>query len=411
MSSSDLEFTTAGPVAPESAAVKAAVTADWQAAFDNQLNADDATPQGQLIVSETAIVQDKNAQILHLANQFDPAQAENRFQDALGSIYFIERQAARASVVQCVCTGRAGTSIPGADTSAEPALAADEDGNTFVCQTTGEIGADGTVVLPFAAEEPGPLVVPAPAGAAIVRAIPGWDTVAIVSAVTGQSVEGRRAFEERRRASVARNSRSMLASIYSRVGDVEGVIDLIARQNRTDAPLVVGGVELARHSAYVAVLGGDDAAIAEAIYDSVSGGCDYNGNTEVLFTDPLTGAVETIRFQRPTALDVGVRVPLRLTASTPSDIVARVRANILADFLGEPYPYGAEDDDSADGRARIGSEIYASRFYRPARAAGAANLLTIQIAADGGERGDVVSMRIDQYPTLTAAGIDVEVVP
>lgn len=411
MSSSDLEFTATGPAAPESAAVKAAVAADWQAAFGNQLNADDATPQGQLIVSETAIVQDKNAQLLHLANQFDPAQAEGRFQDALASIYFLDRQAARASVAQCVCRGRAGTVIPGSDSNAEPALASDEDGNTFVCQTGGVIGAGGTVTLPFAAESPGPLVVAAHAITQIVRAIPGWDEIDNPqAAVTGQSVEGRRALEERRRASVAKNSRSMLASIYAEVGNIDGVIDLQARQNRSSAPVVIGGVELAPHSVYIAVLGGEDQAIAEAIYNSVSGGCDYNGDTAVTYTDPVTGAVDTIRFQRPAALDVKITVPLRLTASTPSDIVARVRANVLADFLGEPYPYGTEESDSADGRARIGTEIYASRFYRPARVAGAANLLTIQIAAEGGAFGDLVSLTLGQYPALTAADIDVEVV-
>lgn len=412
MSSSDLEFTETGPVAPESAAVKAAVTADWQAAFDNQLNADDATPQGQLITSQTAIVQDKNAQLLHLVNQFDPSQAADRFQDALASIYFIERQAARSSVAQCVCTGRAGTPIPGNDTSAEPALATDESGNTYICQTGGAIGADGTVTLPFAAEVPGPVVTAAHGINQIARAIPGWDAIDNPeAAVTGQSVESRRAFEERRRASVALNSRSMLASVYAEVGNVDGVIDLLARQNRTSAPMIVGGVELAPHSVYIAVLGGDAAAIAEAIYDSISGGCDYNGETEVAHTDPLTGAVEVIRYQRTAALDFRIRVPLKLTASTPSDVVARVRANILADFYGEPYPYDNGSGDHADGRARIGSEIYASRFTCPARAAGAVNLLTIQIAGGDGDFGDVVSLRFDQHPALVAADIEVEIVP
>lgn len=72
MSQSSIDFTENGPVVPDTATVRDAVEQDWQAAFDNRLNPDPATPQGQLIASETAIVQDKNSQLLFLANMFNP---------------------------------------------------------------------------------------------------------------------------------------------------------------------------------------------------------------------------------------------------------------------------------------------------------------------------------------------------
>lgn len=99
-------------------------------------NPDPATPQGQLITSETAIVQDKNSQLLFLANMFNPETAEGIYQDALAKIYFLTRQPARSTVVPCTCTGLPGTVIPGIGSDA-PALAKDADGNILVCQTGG----------------------------------------------------------------------------------------------------------------------------------------------------------------------------------------------------------------------------------------------------------------------------------
>lgn len=94
MSQSSIDFTENGPVVPDTATVRDAVETDWQAAFDNRLNPDPATPQGQLITSETAIVQDKNSQLLFLSNMFNPETAEGIYQDALAKIYFLTRQAA-----------------------------------------------------------------------------------------------------------------------------------------------------------------------------------------------------------------------------------------------------------------------------------------------------------------------------
>lgn len=160
------------------------------AAFDNRLNPDPATPQGQLITSETAIVQDKNSQLLFLSNMFNPETAEGIYQDALAKIYFLTRQAARSTVVPCTCTGLPGTVIPGIGSEA-PALAKDADGNILVCQTGGTIPQSGSIVLEFACQVPGPIEIRKGTVTTIVRTIPGWDTITNADGVTGQNVESR----------------------------------------------------------------------------------------------------------------------------------------------------------------------------------------------------------------------------
>ena len=409
--SSSIAFTKLGPLAPDTDEVRADVLQYWQNAFDNQLNPDMATPQGQLITSETAIIQDRNSQLLHLAQQFDPINADGRFQDALAAIYFIERHPARATVVQCECMGLEGVVIPGLDTSNEPAIVRDENGNEFYCQTTSVIPASGTMTIPFAAIEPGPLEVEANSVRTIVTVIHGWDTVNNPeAAVTGQNVEDRRAFELRRQKSVALNSRSMLASVYAEVANLDGVLDVFARQNRGDSPKSEGGITMGPHSIYIAVLGGQDNEIAEAIYNSVSGGCDYNGNTAVPYRDPVTGAQETVLFERPEECEISINVSLRANSSTPANIADLIRANILADFYGEPYPNAdGSQHMNTNARVAIGDAIYASRFYCPAISAGATELIGVSLQLGAGDPVNMIQLQYDQFPSLVSANINVDV--
>ena len=411
MSPSSIEFTPQGPVAPDSQAVLEEQQAIWQAAFNNRLNLDPATPQGQLMASLAAIVQDKNNQLLYLANQFNPATAEGVFQDALAAIYFLDRQAAMPTVVQVTCTGLEGVIIAGADTSDEPARVRTESGIELYCQTTGTIPASGSIVLPFACVETGPIEVEANSVITIVQAQPGWDTVSNETAgVLGRDVESQREFEERRYQSVALNSRSMLASVYARVGNIDGVIDLIARQNRTSEPITDNGVTLKPHSVYVAVLGGEDAAIAEALYNSVSGGCDYNGNTEHEYTDPVTGAQETILFERPVEVAFEIHVYVRRTPSTSTTVLDTAAANVYADFYGEAYENTNSLQHTQESeRVHIGETVYASRFYCPVLSAGVQQIVGITIGRKGEEMGNVVELTNNEYPSLATDDIYITV--
>lgn len=408
---SNVTFDANGATAPSTEDVIQSVLNDWQAAFDNQLNPDMSTPQGQLVVSESAIIQDKNAQLLFLANMFDPTFAEGRWQDALASIYFLSRQAARPTIVNCECMGLQGVVIPGMDTSTDFAIVKDDAGNEYWCQTTTTIPASGTVTIPFQASESGPLEVRRNTVKTIVTVINGWDAVNNPEAgIVGQNVETQRDFELRRSASVALNSRAMIDSVFARVGQVSGVIDLLTAQNRGDTAITLGGVKLSPHSVYVSVLGGNNADIAEAIYDSTSAGCDYNGSTSVQHTDPVTGAIETVKFDRPAEVAFTITVTIKTNATTPADIQQRVRENIFADFYGEPYP---NQDSSVHNptvtRVKIGSTTYASRFYCPAISAGATDLVGITLSAGGKNNQNVITLNYNQYPSLATENISVVV--
>ena len=360
-----------GFIIPDDATILAAVKNDINAAFGGGLNMADATPQGQLASSITALVSNANQQFLKLTQQADPAYADGRMQDALARIYFIFRKGAQPTTVPVICGGAAGVAIP----TGRVVLAA--DGNLYTCTTGGVIGAGGTVTLPFACNVLGPVPCPAGTITQIYQAVPGWDTVTnAVDGTLGTATESRAQFEERRYASVAKNSVGALASIFGEVVGVDNVLDAYATENFTSAPITVAGVTVPAKSVYVSVAGGSDADVAQAIWTKKSLGCGMGGNTNVTVYDTVNYEPPypsyTITFERPASLPIIFWVTIANSVQVPADAQVQIAAAIVKAFSG------------ADGgsRARIASKIFASRYYAGVAALGAwAEIVSIKIGS------------------------------
>lgn len=347
-----VQFTDAGLVLPTESAILAGVQADQNAAFGGGVNPALETPQGQLASSTTAIIGDKNDLFAFYVNQVDPDFASGRMQDAIAQIYFLDRNPATPTAVVATCVGLAGVHIPvGAQAKAT-------DGNIYVCTQAGTIPVGGSIDLNFACTADGPIACPAGSLNQIYQSIPGWDTINNASDGTvGSNVESRADFEFRRKQSVALNAVNSLQSIYANVLSVTDVLDAYATENTAGTPVTVGGVTLVAHSIYVAVVGGAASDIANAIWNKKSLGASYNGNTSFTVTDtsgynfPYPSYVVT--WQTPAALPILFAVQIANNPALPSNIVALVQAAIIASFNG------------VDGgaRARIGSTIFASRYY------------------------------------------------
>jgi len=224
-----------GFVAPSEADILTGAIADNNAAFGGNLNPSLTTPQGQLAQSLTAIIGNCNDQYLALANGVDPAYATGRMQDAIGRIYFMTRKPAQATSVVAVCTGLAGTVIPAGT------VAIDTAGNLYNAVTGGTIPVSGSISLEFQGAVTGPISCSANSLNAIYKAIPGWDSVNNPTAgALGDNVETRAAFEARRAASVALNSKSTNAAICAAVYQVPNVLCAYVQDNSTSSPIAVG---------------------------------------------------------------------------------------------------------------------------------------------------------------------------
>lgn len=389
-----VSFTDRGFIAPTETAILAGRKADFTDAFGPELNMDDSTPQGQLAVSDTAIIGAADTSFCFVANQVDPAFSQGRMQDAIARIYFIERLPALPTIVEALCSGLPGVVIPAG------AIATANDGSTYSCTNGGVIQAGGTVTLTFAATIPGPTPCPAGSLTSIFVAIPGWDSITNSDdGIIGNDVESREAFEERRGQSVAGNSFGAAGSIIGAVSKVAGVLDFFDFDNSEDSPVTKTGVTIDANSIYICVAGGTDEAVASAILSKKAPGCAYTGNTDVTVydTNPLYSAPVPylVSFQRPDDLAILFAVNIAAGPLVPSDAATQIQNAIIAAFAGS---------DGA-GRARIGDILYASRFYNPVSLLGPwVRIVSLLVGSNNATGATFTAGIADTLMTVSAVG-------
>jgi uncharacterized phage protein gp47/JayE len=395
-----IEFTQTGLVLPEDAAILSGAFADTNDAFGGNLNTALETPQGQIVSSLSAIVSDKNSQFAYFVNQVNPDYAEGFMQDAIARIYFLARKPAISTSVQCDCMGAVGTIIP------VGAQAKDTSGNLYLCTQAGTIPITGIITLPFDNIVSGPISCPAGTLNQIYQAISGWDTINNTSnGVPGALVESRADFAYRRQNSVALNSHGSLSAVYSAVFNVPDVIDVYAAENTTNIPIFLGATNysLEPHSLYIAAVGGTSTDIAQAILDKKDAGSNTNGNTVINVIIPINSLpypAYPIRYNIPSSLPILFNIQLDNNNSLPSDIVTKVKNSIIAAFTG------------SDGgqRARIGSTIYASRFYAPVSLSSSGVSIVSILIGTAIANLNFVEVGVDQFPTVVAENITVTLV-
>lgn len=383
-----------GAILPDGQAVLDGVKADINTAFGGNLNMADETPQGQLAVTLSAMTEFRNDLFLWFCNQVDPAYSSGRMQDAIARIYFLDRRPSTATVVLARVTGLAGKVIP----AGSVALATDD--NTYSSLDAVTIPASGFAYVQFQCNRPGPIPCPAGTLNRIYRASNGWDSINNeVDGTLGADTESRADFEKRRQESTSKNSRSMLSSIRGAVLGVEGVLDVYVNENDTGTAKTIGAVTLQPNSLYVAVTGGADNDIAFAIWSKKSGGCGYTGNTTVMVEDTSPGYSPPypqyeVKFYRPTSVPIHFSVDIADGADVPSTADSQIKDAIISVFNG----VGGE-------RERIGSPVYASRYYCAVAALGPwVRIKSIQVGQVTGNM-DVVPLEIDESPTISASNI------
>jgi hypothetical protein len=185
------------------------------------------------------------------------------------------------------------------------------------------------------------------------------------------------------------------------------VIAVYVTDNRLNVAKVVDGYTLTPHSIFVAVLGGDDDAIAKAIYESVSAGCDYNGNTQVVVQDDYTKATETVKFYRPTDFNLYVKVTIQNNGLLPDDYENIIKTAVFNNF------YGLDTTTKINGesllRLKMNDDLYSSRFTPSILNTGIANVLTVELSTDNATWVNEVHIPITANPTLIRDNITVEV--
>lgn len=366
-------FTPRGFIVPADSEILAGTLEDINAAFGGGLNPSLSTPQGQLASSQAACVANADDQFVNLSRQMDPAYNDGRWQDGIARIYFLSRLPSRPTVVQCTCAGLTGVIIP------VGARARAADGLLYTSTEAGEIPVEGTVVLSFSCDTVGPIACPADTLNEIYQSVNGWESINNASdGVLGVNTESRADFELRRAASVALNSRGSLPSVQGAVLSVANVLDAYVTENDTAGSITRGGVVLPARCLYVAAVGGLAQDVAQAIWSKKNPGCGYYpGNTTetVQDTNPAYNPPYPsydVTFEIPNGLPILYAVRIVNNAQVPADAATQIQDAIIAAFSGS----------DGGARARIGSTIYASRYYAPVTLLGTwAQIVAIEIGS------------------------------
>lgn len=387
--------------------VREEIAQSWINAFKSDdtpdINTAPETPQGQIIDAETLAITQKDSELAFLANMFNPKTARGIWQDALAEIYFIKRKKAVNSRCYCILTGLKGTVIEKGSK-----IQSEADGTYWNLLEDVTIQNNGSVIALFECETEGAIIASPNTLTKIITTVAGWDTVNnIQSATVGTLEESQQAFEKRRYDSVALNSRGTTSSVYARVLQLDNVVGCYVVDNKTNIVKTIDNYDLKPHSIYVAVLGGNNQEIAEAIYKSLSAGCDYNGNTTIDVTDENTKSVESVTFMRPIQQNVYIKVNL-FNKDLPNDYEDLIKNAVINNF------YGLDSEVEIAGetlsRVIMHDDVYSSRFLPSILNANINSLLSVQVSLDNVVFSDFVHIQLDKEPVLIADNITINVI-
>lgn len=368
-----------------------------QTAFGQDLNTSLNTPQGQLVVSLSAMITDERNRWVEFLNQIDPRYAKGVYQDAIGYIYLLERKQATHSVAQVQISGLTGTIIPIGFTFA------DKNGNFW--QTTSKLTIDNTGVILATVQcvETGAISATTNTITNITTALSGLDRVTnLAPAVVGREIESREDFESRRQDSVAMNAQLTDSAVRGAVANLADVLDVYVHSNHTSSSVNYGKSNYAipRNSILLSVVGGNDQKIAWQLLAKAGSGCGFAGNTKITVQDtdsyPQSPPSYDVTFLRPTLTTVYWRISVQdKLAISFQDSKALKDAILLAMKTGKT-------------RARIAQNIRAP-LYIPALYSVLSNLdlIALEVSLDNKTWANSFELGVDQFPVSNADGITV----
>lgn len=323
--------TAAGFVRKRLADVKSEMEQAYRDTFGNGVDLSDASPFGQMI----AIHSERESLLWELAedvyNSQYPDTATGVSLDNAIAFTGHRRKGKTKSRVQATFTGTAATVIP-------KDFVVYVDGNPsarFLTEGPLTIGVGGTVTGWMVAAEAG--AVQAPAGSLTEIETPLTGVTSVINneaAEVGEEIEEDAALKQRRDESLARSGDATSDAIRADVLAVSGVTTCTVLNNRT---MNTDDNGQPPKSFWVIVQGGDDEAIARAIFDSMPAGIQPYGDV-LIDVEDSEGTLQEVGFSRPFDLDIYLELDLTTDSSFPGADV--VKAAII-DF-GETLELGED---------------------------------------------------------------------
>jgi hypothetical protein len=325
-----------GVIVPDTSVISDMVIEEYKDVFGQDLITTPNTPQGTLIAAE---IQARDGIAINnslLANQINPNLAGGIFLDAILALTGSQRTAATFSTVVGTVTGVVGTIIPAGSQAQETV-----GQKIFQTTTMVTIPVGGSIDVTFQALDPGPVGVTPGTLTQIVSLVIGWETVTNANAaVLGTNTQSDDAARGFRKATLGVQGMGLAVSILSGIYAVPNVKSATFRENIANIVTVIDGVTMQPHSIYLCVDGGTDLDIATTLVARKNAGAAYTNGAgipvTVPFTEPFSGQVMSIKFDRPTPVPILVRVTIKANTSL-SDPQTSVK-NAIVDYANGLIP-------------------------------------------------------------------------
>lgn len=320
-----------GIIITDTADIKEAVQSEYQAAFGADISLEDSTPQGRLIDIETnartAIIEN-NA---YIANSINFNLASGIILDAWGANFNLTRGAATSSTVTATITGVAGTTISAGSQAATNA------GDVFYLENNVSIPNGGSVTATFLSLEKGAIPCPVGSLTKIIDGTLGWETINNTSAATlGVLQESDSSFKQRFYDAGLFGGSSLIEDYKNALMNVANVQSSYVRDNGTNQVETYDTVNIAAHSVYACVDGGNDNDVAYALFTRKSSGSAWTAITGQSVTvdviDPTYNDTYQVTFNRPDAQQIKANIEMDVTTSAAPDPQTAVK-NAVYDYI------------------------------------------------------------------------------
>lgn len=372
--------TSDGVITVDTSKIKESFQEAYKGALGSDLNLEDSTVQGQLILNDTENLTTTMNEVVTMANSFSVYTAKGKALDVAAAYFGYYRKSGRKTVVSATLTGAVGTIIP-------TGSIASNGENEFVSLNKVTIPQSGSITVQFQAKDIGAINCAAGTLTTIVTPVTGWDSVNNeLGGIVGALEENDNIFRQRITANWLNiRAKTILGALIDNVAQLADVVSVLGRENYTDESIKIDDETLAPHSAYLCVLGGKDADIAEIMAKFKTVGAGVNGDTDISYYDEVAKFTYNYKIRRPTFRPITIKVTYSENSYTPAD-VEDIIENILTQYI-------------ADNPFQIGQVISSVVLSQALDSFNQADLLNLQVA-NGPNYVDYLQMQIDDVGVL-----------
>ena len=326
-----------GIVVADTADIKETIQTEYQDALGADLSLEDSTPQGRLIDMETDARVSVIENNVRIANSINFNLASGIMLDAWGSNFGLFRGSASSSSVTATLTGVAGTVISAGS------QASTSTGDVFYLENQVTIPASGTITTTFLSLEKGAIPCAVNSLTKIIDGTLGWETINNTSpAELGTVRESDEDYKQKFYDAGLFTGMSLVEDYNNAIMSVANVQSTYVKDNGENDPLEIKDsnnqtiFEIAPHSIYICVDGGNNDDIANAIFKRKSGGCGWSAiagqSVTVDVVDETYGDTYAVTFNRPIETQIYATIVVNTGDSTSADIQTSIK-NAVFDYI------------------------------------------------------------------------------